>query len=435
MKSTFRGPQGLLAALTLRAFATTALFFVAMAILSPSPVYAGKEARIYGKVLDQDGKPIPNAAIHLTTPDQDLFKQTLKVNKKGRYSALIADSTFRYTFAISKEGFETAEVQVSLPLNGTVERDFTLQPAGAAAAGTSQPAPPVGAAAAIKLYNEGIAAFQGEDLATARTKLEAAIEKDGDLAQAHGVLALLLRDQGDQEGALAAADRALAIKPQEATALQARYDALKALGRTAEAQAAAEAMAAAGQNVDAAKRVYNDGVAAVHAEDPATALAKFEEAGRLDPNLTQAHIAVAGLYFSQQRYEEAAQAAERTLDLEPTNLKALKVRYESYRSLKNTEKAQEALANLAANDPDIGPQAFRSQGVSLFNSNQMPAAIEAFEQAITIDPNDAKSYYHLGLAYVNTGDTAKAKENFTKFLELAPEDPDAGTAREMVGFL
>ncbi|MCH9651782.1 MAG: tetratricopeptide repeat protein [Deltaproteobacteria bacterium] len=435
MRSTSRGPNSIIAALTLRAVATTTLFFVAMAILSPSPVFAGKEARIYGKVLDQDGKPIPHASIHLTTRDQDLFKQTLKVNKKGRYSALIADSTFRYTFAISKEGFETAEVQVSLPLDGTVERDFTLQKAGASAAAAHQPAAPVGGAAAIKLYNEGIAAYQEGDKATARTKLEAAIEKEADLAQAHGVLALLLRDQGDQEGALAAADRALALKPQEATALQARYDALKALGRGDDAKAAAEALAAAGQNADAAKRVYNDGVAAVHAEDPATALAKFEEAGRLDPNLTQAHVAVAGLYFSQQRYEEAAQAAERTLDLDPANLKALKVRYESYRSLKNTEKAQEALTALAANDPEIGPQAFRSQGVSLFNQNQMPAAIEAFEQAVAIDPNDAKSYYHLGLAYVNTGETAKAKENFTKFLELAPEDPDAGTAREMVGFL
>ena len=435
MHSTPCAPRSIPAALTLRAFAATALFLLATALLSPGALQAAKEARIYGKVLDSEGKPIPKAAIEVTTQDQDLFRQTLKVSKKGRYSALIADSTFRYTFTVSKEGYETAQFPVSLPLDSTVERDFTLQAAGAAAGDAGEAGNFAGTSVAINLYNEGIAAYREDDLATARKKLDAAIEKDPDLGPAHGVLALLLQQQGDNEAALASAERALTLRPAEATALQARYDAYKALGKNAEAQAAAEAMAAAGQSADAAKRVYNEGVTAVRANDPATALAKFEEAGRLDPGLTEAHSAVAGLYFSQQRYEDAAEAAERALANDPTKIKALKVRYEAYRALKNTEKSQEALAELAAHDPDIGPQAFRSQGVSLFNANQMPAAIEAFEQAVALDPNDAKSYYHLGLAYVNTGDPAKAKEHFTRFLELAPDDPDAGTAREMVKFL
>jgi Tfp pilus assembly protein PilF len=41
----------------------------------------------------------------------------------------------------------------------------------------------------------------------------------------------------------------------------------------------------------------------------------------------------------------------------------------------------------------------------------------------------------LGLCYVNSGDNAKAKEHFSRFLELAPDDPDAGTAAEMVQYL
>jgi hypothetical protein len=37
--------------------------------------------------------------------------------------------------------------------------------------------------------------------------------------------------------------------------------------------------------------------------------------------------------------------------------------------------------------------------------------------------------------FINTGDNAKAKEHLQTFIELAPEDNDAATAKEMLASL
>ena len=41
----------------------------------------------------------------------------------------------------------------------------------------------------------------------------------------------------------------------------------------------------------------------------------------------------------------------------------------------------------------------------------------------------------LGLVYSNAGESAKAKEFLTKFVKLAPNDPDASAAKEMLEYL
>ena len=40
----------------------------------------------------------------------------------------------------------------------------------------------------------------------------------------------------------------------------------------------------------------------------------------------------------------------------------------------------------------------------------------------------------LGLVYVNTGDSAKAKEHLQKFIDLAPDDPEVATAKQMLDY-
>ena len=138
------------------------------------------------------------------------------------------------------------------------------------------------------------------DFATAKTHLEEALAKDDQLAPAHGVLALVLNNLGDHQGAVAAADRALELREGEPNALQARYDAYRALGDEAKATEAGEALAASGQNAETAKVVYNEGVEFSRTGDREAAIKAFEEAGRLDPNLHEASDALSGLYFRRR---------------------------------------------------------------------------------------------------------------------------------------
>jgi tetratricopeptide (TPR) repeat protein len=111
------------------------------------------------------------------------------------------------------------------------------------------------------------------------------------------------------------------------------------------------------------------------------------------------------------------------------------VRAEAYRQLGDKEKAAAAQAAMEAAQGDMSAQDFYRQGVALYNANNVPQAKAAFERAIAKDPAHPKSHYMLGLVFINTGDNAKAKEHLQRFIELAPEDNDAATAKEMLASL
>jgi len=411
---------------------------LALLVLTASGAFAGSEARIHGKILDADGNGLVGATITVTSDAQTTYNEVWKTNKKGRYSGFIAEATLTYTLTIEHEGFRTHKEDIKLGLGSTTKQDFTLQSGDSAPAAASAPgeAPATRAGnAAILLYNEGAAALRASDYATAKMKLEEALEKDPELAAAQGVLALTLLQLKDYDAAVVAGEKAVALLPGEPNALQALYDAYRAKGDTDKAKAAGEALAAAGQNADAAKRVFNEGATASREGNLEGAIAKFEEAARLDPTLSPAHDALAGLYYTQERFEEAAAAAENSLKGDPGSIKALQVRAESYRALNNDEKALDAVVAWAASDPSQGAERVYNYGINAFNSSKMETAISAFEQAVALYPEYAPSYFSLGLSHVNTNNTAAAKEAFQKYLELAPEGADAGTAREMMQYL
>ena len=52
-----------------------------------------------------------------------------------------------------------------------------------------------------------------------------------------------------------------------------------------------------------------------------------------------------------------------------------------------------------------------------------------------MDPKNSTLHYHLALAYKKAGDTDSARQSLTKALELNPEFPDAGKAREELASL
>jgi tetratricopeptide (TPR) repeat protein len=181
--------------------------------------------------------------------------------------------------------------------------------------------------------------------------------------------------------------------------------------------------------------VFNEGNAAAREGDYALAKEKYRQALALDSGLEPAHAALATVLLLEKNYAEAAEAAGAALALEPTNEKMLTLRYQAYKALGEKEKTAEALAALEAADPKIAATDLFNRGVVAFDAGRMQDAIEALEQALTADPEFAKAHYYLGLCHVNTGNTALAREHLTAFVEMAPEDPDAAAARDMLDYL
>ena len=183
-----------------------------------------------------------------------------------------------------------------------------------------------------------------------------------------------------------------------------------------------------------AAMTYNEGVEAFNSGDKNTAYTKFEAAVQLDPNLIQAQSALAGLYIDRKEWAKAAAAAEKVLAAEPTNVEALRDRYDAYKGLGDKAKAEEALKALSTTDVGNRDTAVRifNEGVGAFNAGNLTEAKATFERAVTVDPTLPKAYYMLGLVSISTDDQAKAKQYLQKFLELAPDDKDAATAKEML---
>jgi len=185
---------------------------------------------------------------------------------------------------------------------------------------------------------------------------------------------------------------------------------------------------------------YNEGVVALKGGDLAGAVPKFEEAVAQNPSLAEAQGALADIYLELKRYGDALAAADRYLVLKPGDPRALRARYDALKGAGDTEKAREALEALGAADasPDVAVRFF-NEGAERTRKGSYDDAAVFFEKVVQIAPNDpqfAKAHYVLGLAYSkDDAKKAQAREHLQAFLKLAPNDPDAGTAKEMLDYL
>lgn len=185
-----------------------------------------------------------------------------------------------------------------------------------------------------------------------------------------------------------------------------------------------------------AVNAYNEGVTRLQASDKPGAIAKFEEAAQLNPKLPDAQAILAELYLDQGKNTEAIAAADRYLALQPNAPRGLSVRYDAYLAAGQAEQADAALEALIQADPSQDTAVrLLNKGVNLFNASKVEQAVQIFERVLQIAPDVAKTHYMLGLSYANSGQTEKAKEHLTRFLELAPNDENAAAAKEMLEYV
>lgn len=188
----------------------------------------------------------------------------------------------------------------------------------------------------------------------------------------------------------------------------------------------------AGKAVEA----YNEGVKLLKGGDLPGSVAKFQEATSHDPELPEPYSALGEVYLELSKPAEALAAVDKLLAMRPNDVRGLRTRFDALKALGEDEKARAALGDLAAADhsPDTAIR-LTNEGITLFNAGDAAASVPFFEKAVVADPNLAKAYYMLGLACANAGQNDRARENLEKFIAMAPEDPDAASAKEMLEYL
>jgi len=409
----------------------TALLAALLLVLLPATALAVGQGRLQGDVIDENGQPMANVEIHITN-DEIGYEKTIKTKKNGRFTLLVVDATRTYTMEFKPaEGRSWTEL---VKIDSTKVDKRTFSPPSAAGPSAAEIAATQGANKAIDAFNAGVVLVQQGDSAGAKAKFIEARDVNPKMPQPYSVLAGIYLDEKDYPQAIEMAQALLGLEPENPRALQVLYDAYAASGDEEKAQQYLDRLTAGG-GTDAAIRVFNLGAEAARVGDLDGALASFQRAAELDPELSAAHAALARVYFDLEDYANVIVAAETALDLDPDLPEIQKLRYEAYRRSGNEEKALEVFAEMAESDPEGLASTLYEQGREMFNAGNTAAARQAFEQALQADPNYARAHYMLGLCYVNVGESAKAKEHLEKFVELAPDDPEAATARDMIQYM
>lgn len=421
-----------LRALSVRALSVALLATLALA----ASAHAVGEGRVLGTVVDQDGKPIAGLKVLLTLPGSD-YKLERTTDAKGKFSLLVLDATKEYLLHLEQAGFTPFEETIKPKPGDTLRLDYTLT--------ATKPAAPAGPSAeeikelegkneAIAAFNEGVITLKTGDLAAASTKFEAAVKLNPELAPAYGALAEVYAEQGKNAEALAAAERYLELEPGNVRGLRVRYDAAKALGDKEKTSQALQALAAVDKSRDTAIRIYNLGAESSRAGNRDAAIAHLKQAIEIDPTLDQAYTALGQVLIVKKDFKQAAEVMDKLLARSPQNLEALTIRYEALNAAGDkagAKAAQEAMKSVQASQ---NPDELFKQGVAQYNAGNPESAIETLAQAVAADPKHAKAHFMLGLAYASSNG-AKAKEHLQTFLKLAPNDPDAATAKEMLTFI
>lgn len=416
------------------------LLSAGLLLVSAATVAWAQGGLLRGTAVDTEGEPLAGVRVTVTSEELTSFHEALQTDDDGEFTLrfLTGQTQYRYRFLLEKPGYESVVAELSPSGTRQTREEFVLEESETEAVerhGDLSSVVTGTANVAIRAFNAGLTAQRDGDLETARTKFEEAIAEDPELGPAHAALSQVLSDQGEHAAAVESADRALALDAGRAEALRVKYQALRALGEKEAAEAVAAELETVEDAVVSARRNYNEGAEAFRGDDTDTALARFREATELDPSLVEAHHALATVLLAEGRYEEAAESAEKALDLGSDNVQTLRVLYDAYQFLGRFDELAEIAPRLAEVDPEFGGHKLLEQAAERWNAGQADAAVSLARQALAIDPGLGKAYYFIGLDHAARGENAEAVEALRKFVEMAPDDPEAPGAREMIEYL
>jgi Flp pilus assembly protein TadD len=262
---------------------------------------------------------------------------------------------------------------------------------------------------------------------------EAAIARDESIAQAHANLGGLLREAGaDLRRAVRELCRAVALDPGDGVA---QYNLGLALRDFGKAPNAVRALRNAARLLPDDPDPHNAlGALLAASGDRAGALAAFEQAARLAPRDPYPQINLATLRIDLGREEEAVRSLEAARRLAGGDRDVLSRVAHALRRLRRFEEAVAASRQaLAAGPPD--PALLCDLGLALKGAGQGAEAIAQFQAAIRLDARFASAHYLLGNAFAAEERWREAAQAYERFLEVAPDSPQAEEARGRLEFV
>ena len=184
------------------------------------------------------------------------------------------------------------------------------------------------------------------------------------------------------------------------------------------------------------KKTFEEGVAASRAGNHDEAIAKFQRAAELNASCYDCYYNIAYSQTQKKDLEKAEAAYKKAIELKADYGEA----YSGLANIYNMQRKFEEAATASAKAMELSgagggaasggnPDALFNQGVILWNAGKIADAKKQFEATIAAKPDHAEAHYQLGMALVNEGNLAAAGAEFEKYVQLAPNGPNAATAK------
>jgi tetratricopeptide (TPR) repeat protein len=190
------------------------------------------------------------------------------------------------------------------------------------------------------------------------------------------------------------------------------------------------------------RKAFDDGVALSRAGKYEDSIESFNKALAVNPKCQDCFYNIGYAYAQKKELDKAEENYKKALEVKPDYAEA----YNGLANIYNTQRKfdQAAAASAKANELTAAQpgglaggnaDSLYNQGVILWNAGKIPEAKKQFEAAIAANANHAESHYQLAMALVNEGNLAGAATEFNAYLKLAPDGPNAATAKALVAQL
>ena len=255
-------------------------------------------------------------------------------------------------------------------------------------------------------YKLALAHYRDGSVDAALDEARRAVALDDQLADAHYLIALCLRDKGLPEDAVAALTRAIERAPGMLPAREELADLYAASGRFTEQLEQLQVLA--GLDTRRTERQVAIGLAQASAGRAELAVATLTAAldQATDQSPVNAALGRVWLQLAESRTDRPEAAG---------------------RALEALERAASALTATS--------ETKALYGRALARSGQLDAAEQLFQQAIERYPIDPSAFRQLGLVADELGHAAVARTAFMQYLSLVPTDPDAASFAARIGAL
>jgi Tfp pilus assembly protein PilF len=199
---------------------------------------------------------------------------------------------------------------------------------------------------------------------------------------------------------------------------------------------------------------FNMAMAALQTKDFQVSVDNFNKAAEMDPkqyavwaNMAAAYEGLANTKAGAERDDaltKACDAYTKALALKPDDAGIHNNYGLALAKLRKLDEAKAELAKAAQLDPPGAGKYYFNLGAVMVNTGQGDAAVEAFKQAVTADPNYADAWYYMGNVLSGKMSMDKdgkpippegMKDALEKYLALRPDGPHAEAAKGLLSVI